>query len=100
MFGGLEDASWQELPDNALGNPSYDLILKDGRGLNELVELPDFQFGHLMIPLKGGQGVKPRYLRLAVKAFAELTRLQEEAEAANAEVADEMELDAETNADD
>jgi len=34
----LEDASWQELPDNALGNPSYDLILKDGRGLNELVE--------------------------------------------------------------
>ena len=34
----LEEASWQELPDNALGNPSYDLILKDGRGLNEIVE--------------------------------------------------------------
>ena len=34
----LEEASWQELPDNALGNPSYDLILRDGRGLNEIVE--------------------------------------------------------------
>ena len=34
----LEEASWQELPDNALGNPSFDLILKDGRGLNEIVE--------------------------------------------------------------
>ena len=34
----LEEASWQELADNALGNPSYDLILRDGRGLNEIVE--------------------------------------------------------------
>ena len=56
---------------------SHNLLLS----LPELVGLPDFQFGNLMIPLKGGQSVKPRYLRLAFKAFAELSRLEKEAEA-------------------
>lgn len=70
---------------------SHNLLIS----LPELVELPDFQFGHLMIPLKGGQGVKPRYLRLAVKAFAELIRIQDEAEAARAKAADEEDSDTE-----
>ncbi len=72
---------------------SHNLLIS----LPELVELPDFEFGHLMIPIKGGQGVKPRYLRLAVKAFAELTKIQEAAEAKNSgeENSDESEPDVE-----
>jgi hypothetical protein len=31
-------ARWVERPGNALGNPDYDFVLQDGRGLFEIVE--------------------------------------------------------------
>ena len=34
----LEDGRWVERAGNALGNPDYDFVLKDGRGLFEIVE--------------------------------------------------------------
>lgn len=47
----------------------------------EMSAEPGFEFGNLMIPIVGGQKVKPRYLRLAYRAAVKLELFEEEEDA-------------------